>query len=46
VLDAHHDDLARLLAQPVEHPVGAATRGPHAGRVAVQRLADTPRLLP
>jgi hypothetical protein len=39
VLDADHDDFARLLVDSVEHPVGASAGGPDSVQIESQWLA-------
>lgn len=43
MLDANHDDLVCVLAQPVQDSIRAATRSPDPGELTAQRLADAPR---
>ena len=40
VPDAHDDDLAWVVSEPVEHPVGAASGRPDPREIAAQGLAD------
>ena len=45
VVDPQHDDLAPILVDPVEHPIGSAANGPYSGQVIAEGLADPMRVL-
>lgn len=45
MLDAQHDDFAILLVDPVQDPIGPATRGVDAGELATECLTDSMRVV-